>query len=189
MAVVTIIGMMAVAIMPGITDMVASTRQHSAADEIMLLARRARREALLGGKYAYSLVFQEAAGNGTGAVQVATGITGYCNRSSGINYGNDPWTGVLLPFGWQSALGSVVIGTLSFGSHRIFGVMEMPENQVHTRLTLCYAANGETHVVTAGIDGEQTQPAVLHVRRAVNNVQAGVSRQIVFLPGGTARMR
>jgi len=189
LAVVTIIGMMAAAIMPGMTDMVASTRQHSAADEIMLLARQARREALLGGKYAYSLVFQAGAGNGTGAVQVITGITGYCNRASTTTY-NDPVTGLVLPRGWQLALGGMAIGDLSFGSHRIFGVMEMPENQVIAGVVLCYAANGETHVTAPGFNNvEQTQVAVLRIRRDMRGIQKGIERQIVFMPGGTARLR
>lgn len=189
MVVVAIIGMMAAAIAPGMTDMVASTRQHSVANEIMLLARQARREALLGGKYAYMLTFQAGAGGGTGALQVVTGITAHCNRSSGVAFGVDPWTNMTPPPGWQTAIGSIVIGNFGFGSHRIAGVMEMPENTARPALLLCYAANGETHYQNGAIMTEQTDPAVLRVRRSVGGVAQGVERQVVFLPGGTARLR
>jgi type II secretory pathway pseudopilin PulG len=189
MAVVTIIGIMAAAVMPAITEMIASTRQHAAANDIMLLARRARREAVLG-KYAYGLVFQQFAGGGNGAIQVVTGVTGYCNRATAVNFGNDPFTGIPLPQGWQAALGAMSIGEFSFGGHRVFGTMQMPEGSVRAALNLCYAANGETHVSGGGVPaGEQADPAVLLIQRTTGGLQTGIDRQVVFMPGGTARIR
>jgi prepilin-type N-terminal cleavage/methylation domain-containing protein len=189
LAVVTIIGIMAAAVMPSITEMIASTRQHAAANDIMLLARRARREAVLG-KYAYALVFQQAAGGGNGAIQIVTGVTGHCNRATAVNFGNDPFTGIPLPVGWQAALGAMSIGEFSFSGHRVFGTMQMPEGSARAALTLCYAANGETHVSGGGAAaGEQADPALLLIQRTTGGIQTGIDRQVVFMPGGTARIR
>jgi type II secretory pathway pseudopilin PulG len=192
MAVVAIIGIMSAAVMPSLSDMIASTRQHAAANEVMLLARRARREAVLG-KYAYALVYRQIVGgtNGTsGGIQIVTGVTGYCNRATAVNFGNDPFTQIPQPQGWQSALGSMSIGAFSFSGHRVFGEMQMPEGTILTTLTLCYAANGETHVSGGGMaPGEQAVPAVLFIRRADGAVETGVPREVVFMPGGTARVR
>lgn len=189
MAVVTIVGMMAVSVMPSITEMIASTRQHAAANDIMLLARRARREAVLGGKYAYALLFLRNAGGGNGAIQVATGVTGHCDRATAVNFGNDPFTGIPLG-GWQSAVGAMSIGEFSFSAHRVFGTMEMPQGAEVAGLSLCYAANGETHVSAPGIPtAEQANPAVLFIRRSTNGVETGIPREVVFMPGGTARIR
>lgn len=189
MAVVAIVGIMAAAVMPSITEMIASTRQHAAANDIMLLARRARREALLG-KYAYGLIFSQGAGGGNGAIQVVTGLTGYCNRASAVNFGNDPFSGIPLPTGWQAALGAMSIGEFSFSAYRIFGTMEMPQGSNRATVNLCYAPNGETHVSGGGlVPGEQANPAVLYIRRTTQGVETGVPREVVFMPGGTARIR
>jgi len=188
MAVVAIVGIMSAAVMPSITEMIASTRQHAAANDVMLLARRARREALLG-KYAYALIFDQNRGGGNGAIQVVTGVTGYCDRATAVNYGNDPFTGITLN-GWQAALGAMSFGEFSFSAYRIFGTMEMPQGSLRTIVNLCYAPNGETHVSGGGLAaGEQIDPGVLYIRRTTQGVESGVPREVVFMPGGTARIR
>lgn len=191
MVVVAIVGMMAAAVMPTMTEMVANTRQHAAAVDIALLARRARTAALLQGKYAYALMFQQNAGGGNGGLHIITGVTGHCNRSTGlpITRARDV---VTPPLGWQTAIGSMRLNDLALGGHRFFATMEMPEGTTQGAMRVCYAANGETHVYGGGLPGgggEQTQAAVLFVRREYAGRPAGVARQVVFMPGGTARLR
>lgn len=191
MVVVAIVGIMAAMVLPAMTDMMANTRQSSAAQELMLLAQRARSEAMLGGKYAYSIVFQANAGGGDGAMAIITGVTAYCNRGTGVNFGNDAVTGILLPTGWQRAGGFVLMNRFAFGSHRIFGVADFPDGSTTTFLRICYTPGGESHVSNAALNQpvEQGQTAIIRINRSVNGLVRGVDRQVIFPPGGTARTR
>lgn len=188
MVVVTIVGILAASVMPAMTEMMANTRQQSAATQIMLLARKARREALMG-KYAYSLVI--APGLSDPAVQVATGPTGYCYRSSSTNYGVDPASGVQLPLGWQSAVGGLTLGDYKLGPHILSLAPAMPMTTFVPYLNVCYQTNGETYtsINQAALPTLQRFTAVLFIRREVNRSLRGVDRQIAFPPGGTARPR
>jgi prepilin-type N-terminal cleavage/methylation domain-containing protein len=191
MIVVAIVGLMAAAVMPAMVEMIASNRQHAAAVDIKTLAVDARAAAVLKGKFAYALVFQQLSGGGNGAVQVVTGVTGHCNRSTGVPI-NSIWDVVTPPIGWQSSLASMDMRERSFGSHRVFATMELPESSVQGQMRICYAASGETHVYGAGLPGgggEQAQAAVMRIRRENGGRAVGVPREVVFMPGGTARLR
>jgi type II secretory pathway pseudopilin PulG len=188
MVVVTIIGILAASVLPAMTEMMANTRQQSAATDSLLLARKARREALMS-KYAYSLVIVPDLN--PPAVQVATGPTGYCNRSSSTSFGVDFNTGVQLPAGWQSAVGGLTLGRYNLGAHVMTLAPAMPMTRFVTYLAICYMPNGETY---ASIDRNalptpQTSTAVLFVQRQLQRALRGVDRQIAFPPGGTPRPR
>jgi type II secretory pathway pseudopilin PulG len=191
MAVVTIVGLMSAAVLPAMVEMIASNRQHFAAVEIKTLAQSAQAAAVLRGKFAYALVFEQLGGGGSGTVQLVTGLTGHCNRSTGIPIAS-LFDIVTPPIGWQSSLDSVQLSDSSFGSHRVFATMELPVNTVQGAMRICYSATGETYAYGGGLPaggGEQAQAAVMRVRRDYNGREVGVPRQIVFLPGGTARLR
>jgi prepilin-type N-terminal cleavage/methylation domain-containing protein len=189
MIVVAIVGLMAAAVMPAMVEMIASNRQHAAAVDIKTIANNARAAAVLRGKFAYALMFQRNAGGGDGAVQVVTGFTGHCNRSTGL----PNVAGIITPpIGWQASLASMEFREHSFGSHRVFATMQYLSAEPGV-VRVCYAANGETHVYTGTavppVGGEQAQPAVMRVRRLYGGREAGVPREVVFMPGGTARLR
>jgi prepilin-type N-terminal cleavage/methylation domain-containing protein len=192
MVVVAMIGVMAAAALPGMGEMIASQRQQSTAIEIASLARRARDAAMLGGKYAHAIVFQQnpVTGGNDGAVQIITGATSQCYRGTGvlINSGFDI---VQIPFGWQATIGSVSLSGRGFGQ-RVFATMQMPPGVTQNQLRICYTPSGETWVFSPtlpGGGGEQIAPALLEVHRVSGSGAAAVVRQVVFIPGSTPRLR
>jgi prepilin-type N-terminal cleavage/methylation domain-containing protein len=191
MVVITMIGLMAATVMPAMSEMIANQRQHSIAVDIVSLARRARDAAVLGGKYAHAIVFEQNAGGGDGVVQIITGATSQCYRGTGV-----PIIGaadVQVPDGWAPTMGSVSLRGLTFGAHRVFATMEMPDGTNLAAMRVCYTPSGETWVFSGtlpGGGGEQVVPAVLRVHRQnAFGGAAGVPREIVFMPGGTPRLR
>jgi len=198
MVVVAIIGIMAAAAMPALTEMVVFNRQHGVAVDLMLLARRARAEAMFGG-YANMIIYDQNANARDGGAAWATGVTSSCTQAtSGFNLDAgslDNPTGVDFPAGWQPLLpppqGGVSLRSASFGSHRVFGRMELPAGTIRNYLTICYHPSGRTWSSsnTNNLPGWQNAAAVLFVSRTVGGVARGVDRQVVFPPSGTARLR
>lgn len=194
MVVVAIIGIMAGAAMPAMTEMVMDSRQYGTAVDLMLLARRARVESMFGG-YANAIHYDQAGASNDGAAIWLTGFTSSCSRSTTVNFGPDPVTGMALPTGWRPLLpqpqGAVVLRGAALGSHRVFGRLESPAGTTRNLLTICYHPSGRTwsSIAFNNLPGWQNSTAIVFVRRTVDGVTRGVDRQVVFPPSGTARLR
>jgi type II secretory pathway pseudopilin PulG len=190
MVVVSMIGLMTAAIAPALGEMMTDGRQSGAAADVVGLARRARDAAREYG-FAHRLDYSAAGSNGLGSIGVSVAMTGSCLRAGG----------------WAPSLGAIRMveysPALSLGRTRlILGAWystggSPPANPTQvTSLSLCYEPDGETYARPPTETQFVRQPgsSVFRIERQIGGVIATTAnliyrREILFPPGGTARLR
>lgn len=189
MVTVTIIGLMAAAAIPAMGAMMSDRRQYAAAVDVMLGARTARAEAMLGG-YATALVFTSAGGNGLGLIRFFTSATSFCDRGdftliNGIR-GMQPMIGVDDIDMQQYSLGDRVLA-------RTYVSPNDPSQALGgagaATWQLCFRPNGEVISTPAFAVNAPPWVVMTFTRQDADGQQIGVQRQLVFNAGGTPRLR
>jgi prepilin-type N-terminal cleavage/methylation domain-containing protein len=182
MVVVAIIGAMAATMMPSISRMMAENRQHRAAVEVMLAARRAREEALFGG-YATALHFAKDPNDNGAVITPVTGLTSRCNRGAFGDYDG-------IPFGWQALLGSppVAMARFNFGGQEIRATLTIGATE-QDEAFLCWEPRGECWYGTSPYNAIGAPASVMRIARFVGDDSVGTDRQVVFPASCTARLR
>jgi type II secretory pathway pseudopilin PulG len=178
MIVVTIVGLMAAAIMPSMSEMMADGRQSSATAALVRLARAVREEAVEK-RVAHRMVFDADGSDELGTIVVSAAFGPSCLRTPG----------------WQAALGQLDMAEFNSGDVstgvRIELDAQMPLGTAQDALTICFQGNGETWT-TVGVGGTPTRqpdPIVFIVERSIDGRIRGLQRQVVLPRSGTARSR
>jgi len=204
MVVVAIIGVMAAAIAPGLSLLVADNRQSGSAMDLVRFSRRARALSLSTG-VAHLMRFQEARSGNLGRIELFAGMTSKCQQT--------PWA-VAFAAAAGSPLAAVDVYDMAFYNRS--GAAAPTDLDANRQVILlraalsppaaapipqanaqiCYQPNGETYFLAsanaadAGTPlGRQALPLMFTISRTYNAAPQGIARQIMFPVGGNARMR
>jgi type II secretory pathway pseudopilin PulG len=194
---VAVIGMMAAAVAPALSEMMADNRQSSAANTILRLGRRLRAEAIATGA-PQLLRYVQASSNNLGVIEVYAGVGSSCERT--------PWAqafaavdgdlrrpyDVLDMAGFNPGIAGATPRASDRGRHVIPVRAQLPVGTAVNGLQICVQRNGETFALASPVAGAlapQNGTALLSVLRSINTVPRGVVRQIAFPAGGSPRWR
>jgi len=205
-----IMGIMAAAIAPSLSEVLSDSRQLGASQNIVRIARRARSLALSTG-FAHLLRFQNTGSggsNGLGVVELFAGMNGRCAQT--------PWAQTFTP---TVGAGQGRIEVIDMAEYNMIGgtfdsaqgawigpapgasdsnrvVIKLQAARGGNALTafeLCYQPGGATYTAlvadTTAPLVPQTLDVTLTVTRGVNNVQRGQNRVIVLRAGASARVQ
>jgi prepilin-type N-terminal cleavage/methylation domain-containing protein len=189
-----IIGVISASIAPSIGEMVADNRQASATIDMVRISRKARALTIATGN-AHLLRYQVGPG-GLGFVELFAGMNNKCMQT--------PWAQAFTaPTGsrlraletidmayYNPKTGSVP--TVDDTGRQVIWVTANVNASVVNEVQVCYQPDGEiyTAVPPATLARQQSAlPVLFRVFRSVNGVPHGVSREVVFPAGGTARAR
>jgi prepilin-type N-terminal cleavage/methylation domain-containing protein len=201
-----IIGIMAMAVAPSLTELLADNRQNSAAWDIVRLARRARGMATARG-VAHLLLIRNTpnadGANGLGAILVYAGMNNKCAQT--------PWGPIFTApnafnpverftmFPYNPARDDAPANVNDIDRQVIHFEVRIGGNEndaAHTAgVQICYQPNGEIYSSLSSAAGgtllPQGAPVLLSVRRKMDTRQLGVAggRQVLFPTGGNARLR
>jgi len=193
-----IIGAMAMAVAPSLSEVLSDNRQHGAAMEVLKIARHARAQSLLTGT-AHMLRFRnqnDAVGSfGLGRIDLIVSMNNKCAENQ-TRFVQVPRWADMGEFNVSSAMPTRadVNRQVIFLEARLANptaVAAVAEASVPvTDLRICYQPNGETFSGVGGVPfGPQVQHVLFTVRREINGSERGVSRQILLPVGGNARFR
>lgn len=200
-----IMGVMAAAIAPSLSEVLADSRQGAAAQDVVRLSRRARALAM-GTGVAHMLRFQEASSNGLGAVELYAGMNNKCLQT--------PWDTVVFVAPATSLLRPLEVFDMAYynptdglarpgvddAKRQVIGLtarVGANANKVGV-IWLCYQPNGDPFAMTASplnpaTFGRQTASVLFTISRWIliggARVAHGQDRQVIFPIGGTARAR
>ena len=188
-----IIGAMAMAVAPSLSEVLNDNRQHSAAVAVVRAARRARSLTLMTG-VCQVLRFRGAShaesSNGLGRLEVLHGMNRSCLQT--------PWPQahrhtVLDMLDYNPVAGGVPQFT-DQNRHVIFLSARIGNNlngALQNTLSLCYQPNGDMYYRTLDANPwvPQDLPLLFFVYRQINGAARGQSREIILPPFGNARMR
>jgi len=193
MMVLVLIGVLSAMIAPGLSEVLADSRQSGAAENLVRLHRFVRARVNETG-LAHLVTYDSAGNNGLGKIRVLEGMNNHCSTTpwGQAVAGHSP-VDVLEMFEFNPA------GDLSLGqpaasdTNRQVILLFAGASPGLATITLCFQPNGMTFVGTpAGQNWTfqaQQQPVVFTVHRKVSGVQHGVDRQVVFPIGGNARLK
>lgn len=183
--VVAIIGVSLAAAAPTIQAALANRRSQEAALDVVRLARRARSEAIAFGR-AHLLRYDEDLGGGNGALLVYRGITSGCNTNDWATITSGPACGENDSMCIDGIDMTDYAGGTTTTALTVSGM---------TEVDICYTSSGVMmwRSETTARFSENNIPSrngfqFTFVRRE-NGEDVGVSREIIFPFGGTARVK
>ncbi|MET0386434.1 MAG: prepilin-type N-terminal cleavage/methylation domain-containing protein [Polyangiales bacterium] len=204
MIVVSIMGTMAALLAPGIGEMLADGRAAAASEDMVGLIRHVRARAQETG-LAHLILFGSTSNdsNGLGRLRVYEGMNNHCRQT--------PWPQTV---SGAVANGHTTVDAVDLGSANYnpptsgraatkddqnrqvirLQAFDVAGNTIET-LALCYEPSGATwegQSATSDIGYAFTrmvQPITFTVTRKVNTESRGLTRQVVFQPGGIARFK
>jgi prepilin-type N-terminal cleavage/methylation domain-containing protein len=200
-----IMGVMAAAIAPSLSEVLADNRQGTAAQDLVRLSRRARALAM-GSGVAHLLRFQHATINGNlGGVELFAGMNSRCAQT--------PWALALslppadprlraievfdmAPYnGWDGVGAAPTDADVGRQVITLRATLGASVNDTPVIL-LCYQPNGDSYATASGDPatlGKQSLSILFTLARFVrttsSTVPHGRDRQVMFPVGGTARAR
>jgi prepilin-type N-terminal cleavage/methylation domain-containing protein len=201
MIVVLIISVMAMLIGPGISEFISDTRAASAAEELVRLQRHIRARVEQTG-LAHMMVFSAAGSNNLGTVTVWEGMNNHCSTT--------PWTQALTNGSANNHFPVEQVNMADYNptsagnaaandSNRFViqltaqtGVTTGNAGTVVSAFNLCFQPNGLTLLGTSATPwgfAQYVNPVTFFVRRTYNGTQHGVTRWVLYPPGGSARLR
>jgi prepilin-type N-terminal cleavage/methylation domain-containing protein len=205
-----IIGIMAIAAAPSLSEVLSDNRQVAAAMDVLRIARVARSIAA-GSGVAQLLRFENAGNNGSsglGKIELFAGMNAKCRQTpwpqafqvvSGTPRGRSEVLDLVVynPSDWDPLDGSGTHPAATDTGRQVIQVLASSVaaggTTTRTAVQICYQPNGETfasYVADTSVAlAAQADDILLTVRRSVNGVQHGQNRVVLFRPGALARMQ
>ena len=182
MMVVTLLGAFATLAGTSVGSFMADARQQNATYAVLKVARQAHDLAGRSGK-AHLLTFRQADGNGLGVFQVFSGMGSRCLKTL--------WAPAAQTRYDLTAAnpGPAVPRRADLGRHVIAASGQLAAQAVED-ITLCFEPSGRTFSQVAGEAMRvQTELVSFQVERSYDGRLTGVTRNVVFEPGGGARVQ
>ncbi len=193
MIALAVIGVMSAAIAPSLSEVLADNRQIAATHDVLRIARRARSLAISSG-VAHLLRFQQDSSNGLGFLELFAGMNGKCTQtpwaqtftpSSGSNQGRIE----ALNFAQYNPTG-LSAPSASDSGRQVIRLRAASGGSAKSVVMICYQPNGE---IFSAADSPQLtlQPAAIlfTISRAIDGIQHGQNRVVLFGPGSSARLQ
>jgi prepilin-type N-terminal cleavage/methylation domain-containing protein len=203
MITLVIMGVIAAAVAPSLSEVLADSREGAAAQDLVRLSRRARALAM-GSGIAHMLRFQQASSNGLGAIELYAGMNNKCLQT--------PWAtqAFVAPAGSRlrpfevfdmrdyNPTGAVNGPTVDDTGRQVIALQGTVGGNAVTEIWICYQPNGDPYAMTASpvnpaLFDRQTQSVLFTISRWVtpklNRIPHGQDRQVIFPIGGTARSK
>lgn len=205
MLAISIIGVMAALMAPGLSEFLADARASSASEDLVRLARHTRARVQETG-LAHLMLFEGAATGGLGRVRVWEGMNDHCRTTPWANTVNGTVAQGHAPvedldmLRYNQSAGASESPTKDDADRQVIRLTAAQGGSAVASFGLCFQPNGQTlqsnHNVptdfTAAVATTfvvQRVPLLFTFNRTVNGTEHGVPREILFPPGGAARMR
>lgn len=182
MMVVTLLGAFATLAGTSVGSFMADARQQNATYAVLKMARQAHDLARRSGK-AHLLAFSQAQGNGHGAFNLFGGLSGSCLKSL--------WPAEAdASYDLTAANPGPAEPRAADNNRHVIAASATRGEEPFEQLSLCIEPTGRSYTQVAG-EGMalQTELVSLQVSRRYDGRLTGVTRNVVFEPGGTARVQ
>jgi prepilin-type N-terminal cleavage/methylation domain-containing protein len=196
MIVVVMVAVLALAVAPSMTEVLANNRQTSASMDLIRFARRIRQTAISSGT-AHLMHYVQTASNGLGRIQVYRGMNNRCMQTP-WNVAMDPGNPQLGP-NRNMSFDMIDYNPSDVGSRpgaadsgrQVIGLLEAGAGN-RTELSLCYQPDGMVYAIYGDMTVTmvmQNVDTVFRIVRKIEGVEHGRAREVIFPLGGQARFR